>query len=326
MQTALRAFTYNYLDLASKDYHLERKRMNVIQNLREKVMILKPDKYQGIALVIKDDYIRNIECLFSDKTKFQVLDKDPTLQSFNTVQNYSNTLFNRGKISNNEKKSMRPKFVQIGKAHGLPKTHKNFEVLPPFRSIVDTTNTPYYGIAKFLANLLNPLTLNDFTVKDSFDAANKIQQIPKELFNAGYKFISFDAISLFTNVPLAKTIDIILKRVYNEKLVTTNLTKRTMKKLLKDACSKTAFTLNDKIYKQIDGVSLGSPLGPLLANVFMTELEKDIIQKLIDKNFIKFYIRYVDDTLLLVKDEVIDPLLKELNSYKKILNLQLIVF
>ena len=76
-------------------------------------------------LVNKDDYIRNIECLFSEKTKFQVLDKDPTLQSLNTVQNYLNTLFNRGKISNNEKKSMRPKFVQIGRAHGLPKTHKN---------------------------------------------------------------------------------------------------------------------------------------------------------------------------------------------------------
>ena len=143
---------------------------------------------------------------------------------------------------------------------------------------------------------MNLLTLNDFTitVNDSLDAANKTQQIPKQLFDSAYKFISFDVISLFTNVPLAKTIDIILKRVFSEKLVTTNLTKRTMKKLLKDACLKTAFTFNDKIYKQIDSVSMGSPLGLLLANVFMAELEKGIIQKLIDKKFIQFYIRYVD--------------------------------
>ena len=87
------------------------------------------------------------------------------------------------------------------------------------------TNTPYYGIAKFLANLLNPLTLNDFIVNDSFDASNKIQKIPKELFDSGYKFVSFDVISLFTNVPLARTIDIILKHAYSENLVTTNLTK-----------------------------------------------------------------------------------------------------
>ena len=49
----------------------------------------------------------------------------------------------------------------------------------------------------------------------------------------------------------------------------------------------------------------------------MTELEKDIIQKLIDKTFIKFYIRYVDGTLPLAKDEDIDPILKELSSYNK---------
>ena len=67
-------------------------------------------------------------------------------------------------------------------------------------------------------------------------------------------------ISFFTNIPFAKAIAIILKRVYSENLVTTNLTKRTMKKLLKDACSKTAFTFSDKIYKQIDGASMGSPL------------------------------------------------------------------
>ena len=164
---------------------------------------------------------------------------------------------------------------------------------------------------------MNPLALNDFTVKDSFDAANKIQQIPKELFDSVYKFASFGMISLFTNVPLAKSIDIILKRVYSENLVTTNLTKRTMNKLLKDASSKTAFTLNDKGYKHIDCVSMRSPLGLLLGNVFMTELEKHMIQNLIDKNLIKFYIRYIDDTLLLVKDEDIDSILKELNSYNK---------
>ena len=96
-------------------------------------------------LISKDDYIRNIECLFSDKTKFQVLDKDPALQSLNTVQKYLNTLFNRGEISNDEKKSIRPKFAQIGRSHGLPKTHKKFEDLPPFRPMVDFTNTPCYS-------------------------------------------------------------------------------------------------------------------------------------------------------------------------------------
>ena len=99
-------------------------------------------------------------------------------------------------------------------------SYKRFEVLLSFRPKIDATHTPYYGIAKFLANLLIRLILNDFTVKDSFDVANKIHQIPKKLFDSGYRFVSFDVISLFTNVPLAKTIDIIY-----EKLFIINLTK-----------------------------------------------------------------------------------------------------
>ena len=146
VQRALCAFTYSCLDLESKDYHLYRKGMNIIQNLKEKVMILKPDKGQVIMLVKKNDYIGNIKCLFSNKPKFQVLDKDPSLQCLNTVHNYLNTLFNHGEIANEENKHMRPKFAQIGRAHGLLKTHKKFYILPPFQPIVDTTNTPYYDI------------------------------------------------------------------------------------------------------------------------------------------------------------------------------------
>ena len=142
------------------------------------IFILKLDIFQGIALVNKgDDCMRNIGSSFSDKTEFQVLDEHLTQQSLNTTQNYLNALFNREGISNDKK--ICPKFAQIGRAYCLPKTDKEFAVKLPFRPKVDTTKTPYYGIANFLANLLNPLILNDFIVKDLFDAANKIQQIPK---------------------------------------------------------------------------------------------------------------------------------------------------
>ena len=95
VQTVLRAFTYNYLDLETKDYHLDRKRMNIIQNPREKVMI---------ALVSKDDYIRNTECLFSDKTKFQVLHKDLTLQSLNRTKLFKYIIQSWGNIKRQKEK------------------------------------------------------------------------------------------------------------------------------------------------------------------------------------------------------------------------------
>ena len=50
---------------------------------------------------------------------------------------------------------------------------------------------------------------------------------------------------------------------------------------------------------------------------FSTELEKYIVKELFDKLLIKFYIRYVDDTLLLVKEKDINLIQKRLNSFDK---------
>ena len=59
---------------------------------------------------------------------------------------------------------------------------------------------------------------------------------------------------------------------------------------------------------------MGSPFGPTLANIIMTALEEDIVKKLIDANIIKFYVRYVDDTLVLTKPTDIPIILEQLNS------------
>ena len=51
------------------------------------------------------------------------------------------------------------------------------------------------------------------------------------MFENGYQYISFDEESLLTNVPIKRTVDLILKRIYTDKLVSPNLKKRTLKKL-----------------------------------------------------------------------------------------------
>ena len=100
-------------------------------------------------------------------------------------------------------------------------------------------------------------------MKDSFEATNCIQNIPFSLFVNGNKYVSFDVESLFTNVPIKKTINIILIRIYNDQTISTNLKKRSLKKLILDACTKTAFSFSNIIYEQKDSVSMGSSLGPL---------------------------------------------------------------
>ena len=177
----------------------------------------------------------------------------------NTVQSYVNKLFNRGEIKEEQKKLMRPKAAQIGIAYGLPKIHKLFQHLPKFRTVIDTINTPYHGIGKLLTSLLNPLAQNEYVVKVSFEAAAKINSISFGDISGEYTFVSFNLEPLFTNVPLKKTIEIILNRVYSEKKILTTLSKRWLKKLLLDARTKTNFSFDEKLHEQIDGVSMGSP-------------------------------------------------------------------
>ena len=121
--------------------------------------------------------------------------------------------------------------------------------------------------------MLQPLTHNAYNLKDSFDTVKRIRSIPRELFDEDYQFVSFDVQSLFTNVPIKKTINTILDRVYNKKLINTKLKKRKTKKLLVDSCTKTAFSFDNALYEQCDGVSMRSSLGPVLANIILNEFE-----------------------------------------------------
>ena len=104
-------------------------------------------------------------------------------------------------------------------------------------------------------------------------------------------------------MPLKRTIEIILKRVFEDKLINTTLTKRTLKKLklLLDCATKTAFSFDNIFYEQTDGVSMGSSLAPVLANIILIEFEKAIVDDLIKTGIIAFYRRYVDDTFVLIK-------------------------
>ena len=145
-------------------------------------------------------------------------------------------------------------------------------------------------------------------LKTSLDAVKRIRL---ELFDEDYQFVSFDVQSLSTNVPVRKAINIIVDRVYNKKLINTNLKKSKMKKLLLDSCTKTAFSFDNVLYEQCDGVSMGSSLGPVLANIILTEFENVIVKQLIETTGLNF------ETFVLIKKDKIQLVLNPFNSFDK---------
>ena len=126
------------------------------------------------------------------------------------------------------------------------------------------------------------------------------------------RMASFDIKSLFTNVPLEETIRICVNELYHSDLVPPTLTDRSFIKLIKKVTTGVEFSFDDIMYRQTDGVTMGSPLGPVLANIFVGFQEQRL--NISDRSDVLMYHRYVDDTFALDIEQNDTDFLGELNN------------
>ena len=169
----------------TKKYLKTKGNLQVIKELRKDAAIPKPDKGNGVLVIDTTDYYESLDKLFSDTTKFKRLDADPTNTRLSTLQSYLQKLNNRNRISEEVvHQKIRPKNGKIPRAHGSPKVHESFVRVPSFRLIIDTIGSTHYNVTKYITKLLNPLTQNEYSLKETFDrkvSAESIKKIPKEL-------------------------------------------------------------------------------------------------------------------------------------------------
>ena len=138
------------------------------------------------------------------------------------------------------------------------------DTFPQLCQIASSIGTFNYDLAHFLCDLLSPIVPDDYSCKDTFSFVSQIKNT-----NLSKKFLVFyDVTSLFTNIPLQETIDIAINLIFNHN-PNLNITRKELKKLFLFATSQTHFIFNSKFYNQIVGVTMGSPLAPALANIFM---------------------------------------------------------
>ena len=145
------------------------------------------------------------------------------------------------------------------------------------RPIASNINTSTYELAKYLTKLSSPLSRSQYTVNSTkhFNKSTKHGKI-----STGYQMISFDIMSLFTSILLDKTVKTILQRNFNRNEITMEIPEKVMKELLLLCTKEVHFTYSNGIYQQNDDVAMRSPLGPVLAGIFMADLETSIIPTL----------------------------------------------
>ena len=164
--------------------------------------------------------------------------------------------------------------------YGLPKIHKTNV---PLRPIVSAIGSPTYALAKHLTFLLQPyIGQTDTYVKDSTHFISKIKDLTLE---ENDRLVSFDVVSLFTKVPLNDAMGHI-QQIFPEDI----------SRLFKHCLTTTYFSYDGKFYEQTEGVAMGSPLSPVVANFFMEKLEQQALSTASYKP--KVWFRYVDDTFV----------------------------
>ena len=173
--------------------------------------------------------------------EFAKLDNVPTSKLESKIQRTLRKI--KSKLPEKVCRKLYPTGSCPGKFYGNAKVHKlltnNVDDLP-LRPIISNIGTATYEMAKYLANLLAPLGKSKYTITNTKEFVKYIQ---KQKVPDGYKIVSFDVVSLFTIVPLEQTIEIILKKIYINKEITTNILKQEITELL-FLCTKMFISLS----------------------------------------------------------------------------------
>ena len=261
-----------------------------LRNLRnnKSIKVCRFDKGSGTVVLDTDDYFSKLDSIVLSNKFVELAVTDhkhhPTVKTEASIQYYLNRYI-KPHVSNDLFKGMYPKGSRPGAIYGLAKVHK---AGTPLRPVISMINTPQYGLAKYLDKVIKPNIPSSKMLNSTNEFISKVNDIDL----AHSQLVSYDVQNLFTNVPLEEIIDIACDYVYSDQSSTRpNYERKHFKKLLKLATSG-EFLYKDRLFKQVDGVSMGSPLGPTLANLFLASMESEWLNS---RNAPRCYLRYVDD-------------------------------
>ena len=224
---------------------MTKNKKDALRNLRadKSIHILKADKGNATVILDRLEYDNNILALLNTST-YKELKRDPTANIERKICSKLSGFKKAGILSQTLHNCLRPSATVCPKFYGLPKIHKPNV---PLRPIVASIGSPTYALAKYLAEILKPVVgKTEHHVVNSKEFVTKMEQIR---LGKNDILVSFDVVSLFTNVPVEEACNIAIERLLSDITLSqrTNLSPENVHDLLKLCLTTTCFQWRGEI-------------------------------------------------------------------------------
>ena len=253
---------------------------------------LPSDKGTEFWVIQQDTYTQVALAHLNDSSTYQ---KVPRM-SAKTVENKVNSTWKNVCLQNEIPSFVRKSFIaantDLPRFYHLIKTHKTGPVIK-IRPIVSNTNGPTQRLSWLLANALKPL-LKDVPahLENSLELIKCIQAGDFTTNKTLPYPCSLDVVSLYTSIPIQEAITNATDRIHNPIF---HLAKQDIMDLLTVTPNNMDFSFNGQVFRQKEGLPMGSNMSAILAILFMDRLETIALSSHLS---ISPYKRYVDDIYL----------------------------
>jgi hypothetical protein len=292
-----------------------------LRSIKEKIrtndlIISKADKGNSVVIMSRTDYDNKMREFINanggERVSFDFVKFNSSVRQCIKMSEFV--------IDDHQKRSLVIMNPVPPRLYGLPKIHKNNA---PLRPIVSYISSPTYKLCKFLDKWLKNNTnfCSSYAVKNTRELIDRLQNFDDNNpdfnnpdsnnldvihpddpgpSNPPSILVSFDVSSLYTNVPITPTLDCV-REILEQSLIYPAAAEEFIA-LLQTCLKNNVCKYTNEFFKFPDGLPMGSPIAPLMAEIFMNSLEKDIFTSaspLVQK--IQYWYRYVDDILCLWK-------------------------
>lgn len=270
------------------------------------LIVMRSDKGNSTVIMLKEEYIKEMNVMVNDVNTYIKVKVDPTSRFQNAGNILIKKLVEAGKIEALEGKRMKTYSAIPPRIYGLRKTHKTGCKLRP---VVSSIGSPGYELASYLHKILSPYMMSlEYNVKDSFQFVDSIKSVK---LDDNYVLVSFDVVSLFTNVHKNLVIKIIQER-WNKMSNFVDLDQDLLIELIEFCFDSGYFVFDNNFYLQKEGCAMGSPASPSLAIIAVDYVISKALS-LLDFE-VPIFKAYVDDLFTALPRDQVNSTLQKFNS------------